>query len=385
MSNSAEARKLIDGAWALVPQLSEGGFISDRDSADPTSNFALLGKLGIQKLLVPTKFGGLWDGTESGQWRDLIEAQVAIGVGDGSTAQTWGTTGLVAREIFDPHAGLPESTLTEVAERILRDNLRMCAANAVIPTAPATAERVEGGIVLSGSKSFVTNSGGMGIANVGLTIDGVPHHALVELTDPKIVQHHDWDNMGQRGTYSQRIDFDGVFVRDGWFFPAHAPSLNFVARVFLLHAALNHSIGEGAFQAMLGYVREMKRGSLAQFATPAEDPLMKRRIGDLSASVAASRALLYETSSRVEGATAEQAPELIAAAMSSKLISVSMSLQVSNDIFDLTGARSTANTYRFDRYWRNARTFGSHDPYDAKAVIIGGYDLTGEITGLGFN
>lgn len=30
------------------------------------------------------------------------------------------------------------------------------------------------------------------------------------------------------------------------------------------------------------------------------------------------------------------------------------------------GARSTASEYRFDRYWRNLRTFTLHDPVDYK-------------------
>jgi hypothetical protein len=49
-------------------------------------------------------------------------------------------------------------------------------------------------------------------------------------------------------------------------------------------------------------------------------------------------------------------------------------------MFELTGARSTSNTYRLDRFWRNARTFSLHDPIMAKLAIIGGYDLTGEFT-----
>ncbi|MFF3570619.1 hypothetical protein [Nocardia jiangxiensis] len=52
-------------------------------------------------------------------------------------------------------------------------------------------------------------------------------------------------------------------------------------------------------------------------------------------------------------------------------------LEVTSGIFDLTGARSASNRYRFDRFWRNARTFSLHDPTDAKEVWVGDYHLTG--------
>jgi hypothetical protein len=33
---------------------------------------------------------------------------------------------------------------------------------------------------------------------------------------------------------------------------------------------------------------------------------------------------------------------------------------------------------RFDRFWRNARTFGSHDSLDAKNALTGSYALSGK-------
>jgi alkylation response protein AidB-like acyl-CoA dehydrogenase len=48
-----------------------------------------------------------------------------------------------------------------------------------------------------------------------------------------------------------------------------------------------------------------------------------------------------------------------------------LGLEVTSGIFDLTGARSTSSAYRFDRFWRNARTFATHDSTDAKQVWVG--------------
>lgn len=49
---------------------------------------------------------------------------------------------------------------------------------------------------------------------------------------------------------------------------------------------------------------------------------------------------------------------------------------------EVTGARSTSNAYRLDRFWRNARTFASHDPIDAKNVYVGMFEVTGELPPL---
>ena len=56
---------------------------------------------------------------------------------------------------------------------------------------------------------------------------------------------------------------------------------------------------------------------------------------------------------------------------------VEASVFVSSDLFDLAGARATASKYCLDRFWRNARTFASHDPTDAERVMIGYSELTG--------
>ena len=57
-------------------------------------------------------------------------------------------------------------------------------------------------------------------------------------------------------------------------------------------------------------------------------------------------------------------------------------LTTTSGMHELTGARSTANTYRLDRFWRNARTFSVHDATDLKLLIVGTYELTGTIPPL---
>ncbi|GAA4965874.1 alkylation response protein AidB-like acyl-CoA dehydrogenase [Nonomuraea thailandensis] len=378
----ASATALVAEIRARRADLAEGGFRSDRDNADPADNFVVLSEVGAARLFVPAEYGGLWDGTVTGGWGDLIRAMAEVGAGDGPTCQNWGTTALVAREVFDSHAGLPEETRRELARRLLDEGLRLVASNAETGVnGKVTARPAEGGVILSGTKSFNTNSGGLGIANVGCVLEGTPgrHHVLVELKHPGVELHDDWDNMGQRGTRSQTITYHDVFVPDGWHYAASMPSPLFFGAALLLHASLMQGIGDGALDAMVGYVRTMKRGMLPQFATPAEDPLMMRRVGAQSSRLAASRALLFAAADRIETAAESEVAGTVVECFRAKVACVDASLEAAGEIHELAGARSTSNTYRLDRYWRSARTFASHDPTDTKNVYIGMYEVTGEL------
>ena len=55
------------------------------------------------------------------------------------------------------------------------------------------------------------------------------------------------------------------------------------------------------------------------------------------------------------------------------------SIEVTNALFEATGARSTAARYGFDRFWRNARVHTLHDPIDYKIRDIGRHQLTGQL------
>ncbi len=63
-----------------------------------------------------------------------------------------------------------------------------------------------------------------------------------------------------------------------------------------------------------------------------------------------------------------------------KVACVEAGLGAAAGVHELTGARSTANSYGLDRFWRDARTFASHDPTDVKNVFIGEYEVTGKLS-----
>lgn len=381
----ANRTAVVERAKQLRPELAADGPRIDAESSDPTHNMEVLGAAGLHRINVPVEFGGLWDGGPYGGWRELIEASIEIAAADGSTAQCWGTTTLVAREIYA--SDLAVETKQLLADEIMHEGRRFVASNAETGGPGRVVGRhVPGGLVVSGTKTFNTNSGGGGrdiaCVSFGLLgpdedVAGAPrHHALIRLDDPALDLRHDWDNMGQRGTCSQTIAYNDVFVPDGWHFPTHAADPYFLCAAMLLHAALLQGIGEGALEAALGYLREVNRPSMPTFGTALDDPLMHRQLGEMSSELAAARALLLAVSGELEDPPVDR-DEMGVRGFRAKVASTRAGLDVSSRIHDLTGARSTSNRYRFDRFWRNARTFGSHDSIDAKNALIGKFELTG--------
>ncbi|MCD2195842.1 desulfurization protein [Actinomycetospora endophytica] len=378
------APPILESIRALRPQLSDNGRVADRDDRDPGENLALLHDAEAFRLALPHDHGGTWDRSSmfSG-WDDYVRAVIEICAGDSATGQDWLTTTLVCRELFATGSGLPEENLARIADRVTHEGLRLVASNAETGTAgKVTAYPVDGGVVLRGTKSFNSNSGGGGMAAVGCVLDGTlgRHQVLVELDDPAVELHDDWDNMGQRGTCSQTVTYHDVFVPDGWYRAAGKPPSMLFGAGMLLHGAILQGCGEGALDAAVAHVRTLDRGTLPQFADAAEDPLVLRRIGALSSRLAASRALLETTADRV--AAHDHTTDTVVQGFRAKVAAVEAGLEASAAVHELTGARSTANAHGLDRFWRNARTFASHDPTDAKNVYIGSYEVTGALPAI---
>ena len=381
-----ELQELIHRSEELRKEFAKTSAQVDALGEDPGENLRRIAEAGIYRIHVPQHYGGLVTGHLPCGFEAVAEILTQISAGEGSTGMIFAVQTAVMREIFSPHTDLPESTLRQLAHEILAENARFVASNAETgTTGHVMARNVPGGIVVNGTKTFNTGSGGARYAHVGLVLEGVEgmHHAFVPLNSSGVKQHHDWDNMGQRATVSQTITYEDVFVPDGWHY--HAADFNplFIPVVFLVHGALELGIGLGGFDAMLDYVRTVNRTILPGAKGAAEDPLIRLRVGEFSTKLAAAHALQREAARSVETfETGQEVGELIVHAMRSKAASVEAALTTTGGLHELTGARSTANTYRLDRFWRNARTFSVHDPTDLKLLIVGAYELTGKVPSL---
>jgi alkylation response protein AidB-like acyl-CoA dehydrogenase len=378
------AAQLRERAKALRAELPATAVEVDARNIDTAVGMRRLWEEGFFRFHLPVRYGGISDADPTRHTEDFFVMLGDLMAGDSNTGMNYLSQALVTLQIFEADSGLPESTKDELARLIHQDGIRFVASNAESgnTTGPVTARRVAGGILVNGTKTFNTNSGGGGWANVGIALAGEEGrwHALIPLDQAGVTCRHDWDVMGQRGTHSQTIDYADIFVPDGWYFPGRlAPAL--VTYVFLAHAATMLGPGFGAFDAALDYVRRLDRASLPQFDSATEDPLILRRLGEFAVQLNCANAYLLSCARRLE--SWQDSPtwqmETTIEAFSAKVACVKAALEVTSGIFDLTGARSTSNTYRFDRFWRNARTFATHDPTDVKEVWVGDWYLSGRL------
>ncbi|QBD74833.1 desulfurization protein [Ktedonosporobacter rubrisoli] len=385
----SELLQLVLKSAELRKQFAQTSASVDKRGEDPAENLELIWRSGLNALSVPQAYGGLSNGLVGFAFEALTETIINIAAGEGSTGQIYFVQALLARQLFSPYIDLPETTRQQLAHEILHENVRLVSSNAEAGSqAPAISHPVAGGIVLRGTKTFNTASGGARYAVVGHRLEGAEgfHIALVRLDDPSVHLHNDWDNMGQRATVSQTITYDDVFVPDGW----HAPLSSHVQALlgvmgFVMHGALLLGIGLGGFDAALNYVQTKQRVVSSGAKLTSEDPLLRLRVGDLSIVLAAAQALLREAARAVEAfADGDDVSALLIHASRAKVASIEAALKVTNDLFEIIGARGTASSYRFDRYWRDARTFSVALPTDLRRLAVGEYELNGQALAMNF-
>ncbi|MBC3762795.1 hypothetical protein H7K62_13940 [Quadrisphaera sp. RL12-1S] len=71
--------------------------------------------------------------------------------------------------------------------------------------------------------------------------------------------------------------------------------------------------------------------------------------------------------------------ELAVRIAAAKVRAVDDGLEVASKVYELTGARASANAVGLDVHWRNLRTHSLHDPLPYKKREVGSYVLLDEV------
>ncbi len=216
----------------------------------------------------------------------------------------------------------------------------------------------------------------------------VPYLVVLPSDRPGLIFNDDWQNIGQRRTASGSITFTDVIVEPQEVlgypnFPNHAFAtfLGIIAQLTKAYVYLG--IAEGALSAAQEYTRSQSKPWITAAVEKAtEDPYILQHYGELWAGLQSAIALADRTVIAAQAAwdkdtalTAEERGEVAIQVFATKAVATKVGIEVTNRIFELTGSRSTASHYGFDRYWRDLRTFTLHDPVDYKYRDIGNWTL----------
>ncbi|NYE59664.1 alkylation response protein AidB-like acyl-CoA dehydrogenase [Duganella sp. 1224] len=340
---------------------------------------------GLLTLSIPTIYGG-----QGADWPTVYQVIRILARADSALAHVFGFHHLQL-------AGIQLYGTAQQQRRFLTQTVEqnLFWGNALNPLDKRTiATDADYGFQLDGIKSF--SSGSVGSDWLTISAWHAPtQSALIGVVPTRqhgVAVQADWDAFGQKQTDSGNVHFHQVSL------PAtqvlQAPGVTPTAQATLrsqvaqlIMANLYLGIGEGAFEAARAYLANEARPWFASGVDKAgADPLIQHRFGQLwlklrPASVLADHAArglerLFRLGAAV---TAQQRGELAVSVAEAKVLAHQAGVDVSSEIFELTGARSTSSRFGYDRYWRNVRVHTLHDPVDYKIRDLGRYALDGSL------
>ncbi|MET9384409.1 acyl-CoA dehydrogenase family protein [Streptomyces sp. NPDC002928] len=360
----------------------------DRAGQDPVAELRLLREAGLPALLIPRRFGGAGQG-----WRTALAVVREIARADGSIAQLLGYHYINLDNLW--LAAGPEAQ-----ERYARPSaegqwLWGDAVNPIDPDLKLTPNPDGNGYRLDGTKTFATgaSTGDVVLTSGEVTGTGEQLLLVVPHDAPGLTFGQDWDNLGQRLSASGGAGFDGVPIAPDQVIASLAkehtsPRSSLITPI--IQAVFGHlylGIAEGALAAARAYTRGTSRPwVLSGLASATEDPYRLADYGDLVARLAATAALADRVAGHVQAAvdrgaelTWQERGELAVEVAALKVVSTDVALDTTTKVFELTGARATANRHGFDRFWRNVRTHTLHDPVSYKRREVGDHYLNGTL------
>jgi alkylation response protein AidB-like acyl-CoA dehydrogenase len=374
-------------ARTVAAELASTALQRDRANENPVAEVKLLRQNGLLALATPPEFGGA--GASLPQALRIVRI---IAAADGSIGQ------LIAYHysvgVWTYILGAPDQW--EWAARGVGEQgwFQAAVSNPRDPGVELTP--VGGGSYLvSGRRTFATGAPVADLLTVALWHGPDLVQVQIPTDRPGLAFNDDWDNLGQRLTASGSLQFDDVAIgpdevlrgldsftgdrrrRDG---------LRFLfSQLIFVHFYLG--IAEGSLDAAALYVRTQGRAwPEATSPVATEDPYHLELFGRLSAGIAAGLALADAVAVSFQAAlergaalTAEEWGLLAVQLDQAKSVATEVSLDVTANIFQATGARSTANRYGFDIYWRNIRTHTTHDPLPYRRREIGEFVLNGTL------
>jgi alkylation response protein AidB-like acyl-CoA dehydrogenase len=386
-SRTTTREGLFARAEEISADLSRRAADLDREGRPPLGEIVKLKNAGLLNALHATEIGG--GGLD---WVDGLRLVRILARGESSIGQLLGYHFVNSQYIA---WAIEDATRANALSRETVANSLYWGA-AVNPRDPGlTLTRRGNGYVLNGRKSFSTAARISDYINANAMLDGRTASFAVPTNRPGYVTNDDWDNIGQRLSDSGSVEFRdfpvyeedliGGLAAEGDVPPVlstfNTPLIQLVFVNFYLGTA------EGALKAAVDYVRTTTRPWITSgVERAADDPYILERVGEFTAALKASAALADSAASAVVAAlgrgrevTARERGVAAAEAYAAKVHATHVSLDITSRVFEVTGARSTADKYRFDRFWRNVRTHTLHDPVFYKAKEVGEFVLNEKI------
>lgn len=375
-------------AWAdLLADIGAGAKDRDLEDVNPFDQVVALKRAGFGTLRLPAELGG--SGLTVPQ---LFSAVIDVARADPVVAHIFRTHFWFVEErlrtLDQPGS---RAWLDKVAEgKIFGNAFSEKGSNAVgslVFNTRLTPAR-DGGFTLTGEKFYSTGTLFSDYLTVTATTDHdsvaiviVPaNRAGVEIVD-------DWDGFGQRRTGTGTTRFQTVTVlpeevlSDTPYSAEPVPSVQYTLLQLYIHAVVA-GILENIVDDGIALLRSRERSfSHASAASPTDDPLLQRQLGELSSSAYIARAAVLDAAAAIGAAIDSTGPDgvpdaelVVEAQLQAAKVKVHLddiAPRAATKLLELGGASAASRQRNLDRHWRNIRTITLHNPVGYKARVVG--------------
>ncbi|WP_151832398.1 acyl-CoA dehydrogenase family protein [Acinetobacter ursingii] len=373
----------IEIAQTLASEFTKTAAARDKQGGNPKTERDQLRASGLLSLSIPQQYGGI-----GADWTTIFKSIQIIAQADSSLAHVYGFHHLLIAtvQLFSQ----PEQ-YTKWFEQTAQQQLFWGNALNPIDQRVQIEQLSEDEYLFHGDKSFCSGSMDCdfllcsGYLNDQLRIGVIPSQR------EGVNFLGDWNNMGQRQTDSGTTHFeqvrifkDELLLNPGPLSTPYASLRPLIAHLIFVHLFLG--VAEGAFETARQAVQSQKAWFKSSAETAIQDPYIQKHFAEFYVQLESVRLLtekavklLQHAWQQGEQLTAPQRGEVSIAIATAKIAATQSSLFITQNIFQVMGARATTAQLNLDRFWRNVRTQTLHDPIDYKYQEVGEWVLTGKV------
>jgi alkylation response protein AidB-like acyl-CoA dehydrogenase len=379
-----------DGWLARAARLREAFALDaparDRAGGAPSEQIRLLKESGLLDVIIPVEYGGAGE-----PYSTALKVTRELARADGSLGHLYGYH----------HNALIRARTQLGRDPAAAELLRRSAAGDWLwgNTSNSFSETLFGRTTgewttLDGFKPFCSGSHVADYLTVAWNDveTGERRFAAVPADREGIVPRHDWDGFGQTQTGSGVVDYTSVRVHESERVAAWVSddggAIGTLGPFYQQSVLLNVFVGsaQGALAEARDYtVAKSRPWIYSGHDRHIDDPWIQRQYGELHIRVEAATALADRAAAALDFAlargdalTAEERGALAVDIAAANALAGELALEVTEEIFEVMGARSATRHLGFDRFWRNVRIHTLHNPAHYKLRTVGTWFLTGD-------
>jgi alkylation response protein AidB-like acyl-CoA dehydrogenase len=371
---TATSEDIINLCHELGRRFKDRAAVTDRDGTFPEQNFADLKEAGLLSLIIPKASGGF-----GADFQTYTRALEQLAKGCASTALTYNMHNIAVGSLAEVDLSLIPGRFGEAMNAFRDwvyteaiDGKKIFASASSEPGIGAhfskmktTYDRVEGGFVLNGVKSWVSMAGYADYYVVAArpreSKSEIPpiSFLVVSKDNPGIEFKNTWNVLGMRGTNTNPMTMKDCFVpKEALFLASEGQALMKLARE--PHWAIGGYIGvylgisSAAFETMVEMLGSKPMPGSDR--TRAEDPVVLTRVGEIYSRLEAARAVVHHAARMID--TQRGTPAANAAIHNSKYIVSELGPWLTSWAIRLCGATSLSKSLPLERHYRDARCGG---------------------------